>query len=671
MSSSGGLRSYVADQRLDVLAAVAGLLVAVLLFPIRFLASQIYVETIPLVVGGACLLYLFTVRREAWEAGVREAGLPELSPAFARAAPGVVGAGIGAMAALAAISGRRTVPFLAIAAVVTAVVLLQIAFVQESDLDARLVLLQILGLAFVVRFTALYLTPGLVGIDSWSHVYEFSQAILTDHSLGAIAGEKYYAAPLYHLLIVTGAQVLGVSLRQGLFLSLGVLMALSVLFVYVTARFFVPVRWALFGTGLFAVSDQMLRWSIHVIPTSLGLFLFGAVVYGLTRLFYTESPRRNVALVVLFSVAIILTHQVSSFIMLVLVSAGVLAQFVVQLSARYGLGPLAPREADGADRPDEFEQVDLLGVLAFDLGLLVFMWSITPYGDESFLQTVLDWLALSLADSAGFLQLAGPTGGGGGGGSGPGLMAQVATYLDAGGLLLLLFVTVLGSLVALRRSRTRQRAYTFVGAIVIMLAFAFVLPLFGVRTFLPSRWFAFLHVLMVVVGVVGLHYLSRTLPREAAVVLVVVFALVFPSVMLFSVSGTRDNPVATGERTRYAYTETELAAVETIGDVRPNSRQLLYTDHPYKAVFRRTGAHPSATLELTERGEPIPAAEVIVYRRYQSFGGARFEEPSGYTPIRHLSPRRVCGVRTSHVYSNGDVRMCLAGNGGSGSESAG
>lgn len=647
MSSSGELGSRVTDQRLDVLGAVAGLLVAVVLFPMRFLASQIYVETIPLVVGGACLLYLLTVREE-----VRETGLPELSVGFARFMPGIVMAGIGLMAALGAVSGRRTVGFLALAGFVTAAILVQIAFVDEAVLDVRLVLLQVLSLAFVVRFTALYLTPGLVGIDSWSHIYDYADAIRAGHSLGAIGDTKYFAAPLYHLLVVTAAEVLRVSLRQGLFLSMGVLMTLSVLFVYATARFFVPVRWALFGATMFAVSDQVIRWSIHIIPTSLGLFFFAAIFYSLSRLFYTESPRRNVALVVLFSVAIILTHQVSSFIMLVLIGAGVLAQFAVQLSARWGLGPLAP------DDVDEVENVNLLGVLAFDLGLLVFMWSITPYGDDSFLQTVLDWLALTLANSARFLNLAGPSGGGGGGGD-PTLLAEIATYLDAGGILVLLFVTVLGSLVALRRSRARQRAYTLVGAIVIMLAFAFVLPLFGIRTFLPGRWFAFLHVMMVVVGVVGLHYLSRTLPREAAIALVLVFAAIFPAVMLMSVSGTRDNPVVTGERTRYAYTESELAAVQTIGDIRPNDDRLLYTDHPYRTVFKRTDAHESGILPLTERDRPAPESGIVVYRRYQSYGGAQFESPNGYTPIRHLSPEQVCGERTSSVYANGDVQVCL------------
>ena len=661
-SESGALRNRLTETRLDVLAAVAGLLVAALLFPMRFLASQIYVETIPVVVGGACVLYLATTRTvsalgddtETTASAPTEFGLPTLSANFARFAPGVVFAGVGVLAALAAQQGGRTPAFLVGSGIVGTVLLLEIAFVPEEDLDARIVFAQILALAFVVRFTALYLTPGLVGIDSWSHLYQYVDAILDQRSLAAIAEYKYYAAPLYHLLVAATVAVLDVSLRQGLFLSLGVLVPLSTLFVYATARFLVPVRWALFGAAFFAISDQFVRWSIHIIPTSMGLFFFAAIVYCVTRMFYTNSRRANLALLVAFSVASILTHQVSSFIMLVFVGAGVLAQLFVRLSAATDRDLLRARDA---------ERVDLLGVLAFDLGFLVFMWSITPYGNTSFLRTILAWLWENLQSSAGFMNLAGPSTGGGGGGAaaaGATFLGQVANYLDAGGILLLMFVTVVGSLVALRQSEARQRAYTFVGAIVFMLFFSFGLPLFGIRTFLPGRWFAFLYVLMAVVGAVGLGYLARSLPREAAVAVVVIFALVFPTVMMTSINGTRDNPVIESERTRYAYDQSELAAVYSIAQIRPTPEEPLRTDHPYRTVFNRTNAHPSRMLQVNERGIPTGSADVAVYRRYQSYGGARFEMPSGYSPIKHLKPSQVCGPQTSRVYTNGDVRMCVS-----------
>lgn len=646
MSGSETLRSRIADRRLDTLAAVAGLTVAVLLFPMRFLASQVYVETIPIVVGVACLLYLLTTRERT---GV--VGLPELSGEFARGAAGVVMIGVGALAVLGVRLGGRTPLFLAVAGLVGTLLLLQVAFVRENDLDTRLVLAQILALAFVVRFVALYTTPGLVGVDSWSHIHHYADLILANHSLEAIAEFKYYAAPLYHLLIVATAEVLGVTLRQGLFLSVGTLLALMVLFVYSTARFFVPVRWALFAAAVVAIADELLLWSIHLIPTSLGLFLFGAIVYVMARLFYTDSSRRNLSLLVVFSIAVILTHQVSSFIMLVLIGSGVLAQLLVRLSATQGWLPVGDTDRD-------VDSVNLLGVLAFDLGFLVFMWSITPYGNSSFLETTIAWLLITLESSAAFLNLASSGAGVAAGGGGSTFLMDVATYMDAGGKLLLLFVTVVGSLVALRRSDTRQRAYTFVGAIGFMLFFSFGFPLFGIRTFLPGRWFAFVYVLMAIVGVIGLNYLARTLPREAAVALLVVFAAVFPTMMLMSSRGTPDNPVMTGQRASPAYSEAELAAVHTVADVRPHPDEYLYTDQPYKAVFQRTNAHPTEQLRLNADGRPPDDPGLIVYRRYQSYGATYFEGSDGAS-IRHVSPGQLCGPDTSRIYSNGDVRMCL------------
>ena len=393
-----------------------------------------------------------------------------------------------------------------------------------------------------------------------------------------------------------------------------------------------------------------MRWGIHIIPTSMGLFFFAAIVYSLTRMFYTDSRRQNLVLLLLFSAATILTHQVSSFIMLVFIGSGVLAQLLVRLSAA--------TESDLL-RAGDAQRIDLHWVLVFDLGFLVSMWSVTPYGNTSFLQTILAWLWANLKSSAGFLNLAGPSTSGGSGG-GATFLGQVANYLDAGGILMLLFLSVVGSLVALRHSEARQRAYTFVGAIVFMLVFAFGLPMFGIRTFLPGRWFAFLYVLMAIVGVVGLSYLARTLPREAAVVVVVVFAVVFPTVMLTSIHGTRDAPVIDSERTRYAYDQPELAAVNSVAEIRPSPDEPVYTDHPYRTVFNRTDSHPSRILRLRPDGTSVDSAEFVIYRRYQSYGGARFKGATEFTPIRQVSAKKVCGPNRSRVYTNGDVRMCTS-----------
>jgi len=651
-----GVRRRVADRLqsvgIDVVAAVLGLLTAALLFPMRFLASQIYIRTLPIVLGVACILYLLAARR------TRESGAPiRFSRGTTRLLPSVTLLGIAVMVLAAAVGGGRTGLFYDLGAAVGALLLGQILFANDEDVHAGVALGQILAFAFVVRFAALATTPGFVGIDIWTHVPQYAGAILEQGSLAPIADEKYYASPLYHLLVVTGAQLFDVSLRTSLHLTLGVAMPLSLLLLYGTARTLLPVRWSLLATALYAVSDHVIRWGIHIIPTSMGLIFFLAVLLLLVLLMHTGYQHREFLLLVGISVAVILTHQISSFIMLVLVAACLFAQGLVKFDV-VGTGdtitPLLSRIR---------EPVNMIGLLVFDLGFITLMWSLTPYQGDTFLQTMLGYFYDTLATSAGFLNLAGGSEASGGeaaaaGGGGSQLAAELAIYFDTVGFLLLLLLAVVGCLVVLRQDLASQTTFTLLTSIVVMLFLALGLPLFGIRNFVPGRWFAFLYAPMVLVGVAGLSYLSSYLSPRVVLAGLVLFAVLFPGVMLVSSDGTPDSPVFPGERERLSYTETELAAVETIDEIDRSTDRPLYTNHPYQTVFERTGAHHAEPIELRD-GRPT-THETAVYRQYQSAGASYFLTERETAANLDLSEAAVCPETTNHVYGNGDVRMCTA-----------
>jgi len=641
---------------IDVVAAVLGLLTALALFPVRFLASQIYIETLPIVLGVGCLLYLRAARK------TRESGAPvRLSRGTTRLLPTVTLLGVAGMVLAAAVGGGRTGPFYDLGTVVGALLLGQILFANDEDLHVGVLLGQIVAFAFVVRFAALATTPGFVGIDIWTHVPQYAGAILAEGSLAPIADRKYYASPLYHLLVVTGAQLFDVSLRTSLYLTLGVAMPLSLFLLYGTARTLLPVRWSLLATAMYAVSDHAIRWGIHIIPTSMGLVFFLAVLLLLVMLVHTGYQHREFLLLAGISVAVILTHQISSFIMLVLVAACLFGQALVEIDV-VGTGdtitPLLNRIR---------EPVNMIGLLVFDLGFITLMWSLTPYQGDTFLETMMAYFYDTLATSAGFLNLAGGSAAGGeeataasAAGGGSELAAELATYFDTVGFLLLLLLAVVGCLVALRRDLASQTTFTLLASVVVMLFLALGLPLFGIRNFVPGRWFAFLYAPMVLVGVAGLNYLSSYLSPRTFVAGLVLFAVLFPGVMLVSSEGTPDSPVFSGERERLSYTEEELAAVETIGDIAggESAERPLHTDHPYQTVFERSGAHPAEPIELRD-GRPT-VHETAVYREYQSDGASYFRTERETAANLDYSAEAICPDGTNHVYGNGDVRACTA-----------
>jgi hypothetical protein len=650
MNPISSIHGRLRHAELDVLVAFIGLALAIVMFPLRFLSSQIFIVTLPPILGVGCLLYLAAAR------GTKTTdGLPTLTPSATRLLSVGVLLGLAAMVFLAALQGQRSILFMDIGGVVGVLLLGQILLAPDEELRPGVFLAQVIVFSFVVRFAALYTTTGYVGIDIWSHT-TFIEMILRTDSLSAISEIKYYASPLYHLLAATSTHLLGLSLRNALYLSLGVVMPLIPLFVYGTARLLVPLRWSLAAAALYAMGDQVIRWGIHLIPTSMGLLFFLACMYSLVRITHASERWRDFSLLVLFSTAIILTHQVSSFIMLVLLFAGLAAQILLQFDF-FTEEPDALSFTGGGSNP-----VNLIGLVGFNLGLIVFTWSLTPYKGDTFLETVLSYLYVNLFN-AGFLTGVSGSGGSEGasgvaGGGGQTFLSQLSTYVTEAGFLLLILAGVLGCLTVLKRSRATQTTYTFVGAIVAMLFVVLGLPLFGIESFVPGRWIGFLYALLAIIGVLGFRHLANRTSLKVAGVVLLMLVLVYPNVMIMSNDGAMDSPVFSDQHERLSYTDQELAAIDTYGDARPTDEGgEIYTDLPYGTVWERTDAYPAEPLPA-EAGRPVLQG-TSVYRDYQSESASYFMN-SQTEAATNLDPSKteVCPPTTNYVYANGQVTVC-------------
>ncbi|WP_101298245.1 hypothetical protein [Halegenticoccus soli] len=639
-SVTGMLRSG----RLDVIGATLVLLIALVTLPLRFVLSQVYIQTLPIVLGIASVLYLLASRNERGQA------LATLRPDIALALPAVTVFGMALLALLATIQGERTLLFYDVAAATGMLLLAQVLFTDEREFSPALLLLQIVLLGLVVRFAALTTTPGYIGIDIWTHTPTWSAAILEQGSLEPISHRKYYASPLYHLLVVGASLLLDVPVRQALYLSLGVAMPLSVIFVYATARYFVGLRWAVFAAAVYSIAGHVVEWGIHIIPTSLGLVFFLGILYSLTRVLHLDYKFRDFALVVFFSVGTILTHQVSAFIMLVFTGAGLLAQFALSF------GLFNPRLSS----PFEFnsqDTVNLSGLLAFDLGLITFMWSLTPYQGGTFLSTIFSYFVTTVTESGGFGSGVGE-GSAVGAEAAPTLVEQLVTYIDVTGFLVLLLFTIVGSIYILRRENASHATFTGVVATVVMLVFVFGFPLFGIETFLPGRWFAFLAAPMAVIAALGLAFLVRNLTPRGTVVLLLVFIIAFPTVSVLASHGTLDSPPFEHTQTRYSYTDAELTGAQTISDITVQEEgERMNTDHPYHTVYERW-QDENVRPAMLDNGTAVN--ETVIYREYQGKGAAYFRNPSGPATTPAVTEEQLCGGPRDVTYNNGDVRLCTS-----------
>jgi len=628
--------------RRDTAGALFGLLVAVALFPLRFYVTSVFVETVPLVVGAASALYLVTDQYDSASPSLEQTRIGAVGAHKLHAATVV---GLAAMIFVAVLTGGRTTAFFGVSGLVGTLLFVQIFFVDREALEPVMVLVQIVAFTLLVRWLALATTPGVIGIDAWRHLPDYAASVRASGDLSGIADTKYYAAPLYHLLVVGAAEVFGSSLRTALYATVGIVVPLAVCLVYYTTAPYLSIRWALFATATFAVADHVIRWGLHLIPTSLGLIFFLGVFYAVSAVYATERSLPAYGFVLLFAFATVLTHQISAFIVVLFLAVGA----VVQGYFRFVV-PRVPRTRS-AHGPASVNFAALLLIVA---PVTAADWSLAPREGTAFLQSMVESATTRLGEAA-FLDLASATD------TSTASIAEFTTsvpqwvlFVDSIGFLLLFLVSILGLFALLRNAYFESLSLVWISLTIVMLAVTLGMPLLGLYFLLPTRWYAFLYVPMVILGAYGLYHAEVTLSARQVATLLVLFALVFPGAMLINHSATRDAPVNENAYHRFAFSQGELDAAETIASIHPSDAELR-TDDPYFLLFRNRHIMSTAPFELRSDGTVV--GEYAVYREHLANGGTQVYY-DGEMVRAQLPADSVCGPSMDTVYTNGDVRYC-------------
>ena len=654
MSQQNAFRQWFVVDGLDVAIARLGVVACLLLLGLRLLTSQVLLVIIPVATGIGCLLYLASHRRR--QGVVSE--YPTLPPRTIRYLPAGVLVGLAGLVVLLRVTGTRTLPIYLLTGAIGSAILGQALFAPDDELAPGVVLAQVIVAAVVIRFSVLFATPGFIGVDVWTHVPDFVAGIVEAGSLSAIAESKYIMAPFYHAIGAAGTLVFG-SARAGTYLTVGLLVPLSALFVYSAASLVVPVRWALVATALYAFADQFIRWGLHVIPTSLGVVFFLGALYALTALLVTDDVRAGVLLAV-FSLATVFTHQVSTAIVLVLLGAGAGSVLVARLLSG-GTNGMPTRTAAA-----------VVGTFLVTLVTTIVSWLYTPwYAEDPFLWEILNTLTGTVLVDAGFLNLAG--GGSaaqvGGAAEAAGPLAGFIPYVEWFGFAVLLGAAIVGGLAMVRSDVSADLTFSYLASAAAMFVIVFGFSLFGVRTIMPGRWVAFMYAPFAIVAAVGLYHLSQHASRRVILAVFVVVALGYPATMVVAEKATLDSPAFDDEHPRFSYTESEIAAVESIAAVYPPDagETRIDSDHPYHTLLERYGGYRGDPVAVTESGSD--SSEPFVFREYQTSGPTTFEDtadPPNTVQSRTLAADHVCRAERNHVYTNGDVRLCTAATAGPG-----
>lgn len=491
---------------------------------------------------------------------------------------------------------ERPIRYFVLVVVFCAAVAWQIHAIPKNPSRSLLlkILMQIILLSASVRWSVVFSFPVLVGSDWYhsilvDHIVNNGRLIPSTYAIGwvpehiARGVDIYSYFPLMHLVVSGYSLVTGVvSYKQSAVLSIGVFEIASILFVFMLSRkMFSDERLALLSALLIGLSNKHMFYGMWIIPNSLGLALFAALVYLVGR-HMKESGSRVFGMFAVFLFSTIAAHPLSSFVLLLVIFLFLASEHI---HARF----LDDRRSSDIRAATTYVLlISVVAVLAY--------WMICS---DFFSARVL-----SLFSSLQQLELlrVSPAG------------KTIYHYeLDNLGVYFLYFLAAIGSLAWLRRKRLGSFELGVIMASGTLLLIIYASWLTGITTFLPERWFSFLFVLLVLPAAEGVIYLLGTARGKYGMILMLIVLCSLSFLMIMNSDVNVDVPlIGKNQVGRYSYFDSEMIAASW---AKENSKGPIYTDENFLDYFW-WGLKTNMTYIDNFSYFQIPIRGVVIRRQY-------------------------------------------------------
>jgi len=409
-------------------------------------------------------------------------------------------------------------------------------------------LLEILLVAFSLRYGLLYELPGFYGNDPWGHAV-FIKAWLNQGHILAVYNPYdpsdyagYANFPFLHLIVMAMQLVVAPDPKDSLFLSIGLIYIVGALFVFLLGQYLVNTKVGLLSALLVSISQFHIIWGAYLIPTTLGLVLFSMLVWLVLK---NKLNIPYVLIIIIMSFSIILTHTVSSFIVAVVLVLFLAATRVFKWQYTTGV---------------EKVYIGPVFVLLFTISMLARWFFGNYYSTRTFFEAMGTKFVYSLNMDIQFM--------------GASFQESVTPLgpLNRIGFLLLISFTVIGILFWLSpKVINNKKAAIIAGTLGLSIA-TFALPLFNIDNMLPGRWLAFIAITGSAIAAEGIFALSRLVKGGVAKSLIMVFIVFIFTAFVINSHNINTRTPFYGEEymrdpIRYAFTDGEMRAVETITKV--------------------------------------------------------------------------------------------------------
>jgi len=552
--------------KIDIYLARTGLIMGALLALISGLREQSFVSHGLLVFTASALYLLYIyIRKRREKPNKEEQGLPRtlfltLTIVFIFSLTACI---------LLARNADHIVPlpYYILAAISFGIIAFQVLMMKEDQKNVLYIsLIELLVICLMVRLIPVYSYHGLVGVDPWINS-ALHQDIL---NYGYIPEHWVYSSfPLFHTEIAAFQLVTGLSFKDSLVWSIGLAEVLSLVFVFLFAKILGGNKVALLAALFLGFNEFHMEWGGQsLIAMSLGVVYFSFFIYLLMKTWETKSNVLHV-LLILIMVCLVLTHTLAS-----LIAAISLATFYIGFRGH----ELIFRGKTPSSRPT----VTLTLTFLFTV-LMVGYWM---YASGFFfiigrsITYALDVIARELVVP---------------------VVETTHEYLgeqiiETAKFRILIVLLMLGALFWVSKRFRKPERTMFLLLAGILLAVPQVSDYLRIDVLAPDRWWVFYYLILSVPVAFLLVEGSQILKAAGKLAIGTVLA-VLAFMMLVSPLANIDSQFYHSDA-RYAFLDSELAAVETIKGANEGT---IVTDLHYGSLLLWGGKYGYPVLQLDDR----------------------------------------------------------------------
>ena len=453
----------------------------------------------------------------------------------------------------------------------------ELIFTSERNHTLCLTLLKIIVLCLSIRAGIFYEFPTLLGSDTWGHA-EFASFIA---GYGHVPAREVYDAgqyndfAIFHILVAATAIVTSAALKDALFFSVGFISIVSTLFIYLIGKSIGGVRMGLFAMLIVGTCDMFIVMGVtNILTGSLVLCWFMLIMF---LQFRQRSSIVATALTIFLFFVIILTHQLTTFIVLI-----ALIGFIIGKTL-YGYF------YNGENNPI-FINISLISVLILGITMIAYwmLVGVEGSGKTFFQQMVIRVMSALTADiyfnpfSSPYVALFGS-------------YSILSNVLFHPGYLILAFVAATGVLIWISPKNVDRGKIAISVAILLLFVCTYVSPLTSAKlALIPHRWLPFIYVLLTLAAaqaIVSLMSLiKRNWSKTFAVSLVVIVLTFF---MLTTPYICGDSPIYNRDRaSRSNFKTSEVQAVSTVAQLYQGE---IMIDAAYTNVFSYVASNYNVT----------------------------------------------------------------------------